>query len=69
MTAGEALCFGDSYSFAPAEFALLLTYSKITCSIFSAPPKKSGRQDLNLRPPGPKPGALAKLSYAPIDRR
>jgi hypothetical protein len=27
--------------------------------------RKSGRQDLNLRPPGPKPGALAKLSYAP----
>ncbi len=25
----------------------------------------SGRQDSNLRPPGPKPGALAKLSYAP----
>src|SRR6185369_14485588 len=25
----------------------------------------SGRQDLNLRPPGPKPGALAKLSYIP----
>ncbi len=27
---------------------------------------KSGRQDLNLRLPGPKPGALARLSYAPI---
>lgn len=27
--------------------------------------KKSGRQDLNLRPPGPEPGALAKLSHAP----
>lgn len=27
--------------------------------------KKSGRQDLNLRPSGPKPDALAKLSYAP----
>ena len=26
---------------------------------------KSGRQDLNLRPSGPKPDALAKLSYAP----
>ena len=25
----------------------------------------SGRQDLNLRPPAPKAGALAKLSYAP----
>ncbi len=25
----------------------------------------SGRQDLNLRPSGPKPDALARLSYAP----
>ena len=30
---------------------------------------ESGRQDLNLRPPGPKPGALAKLSYAPASFR
>ena len=27
--------------------------------------KKSGRQDLNLRPLGPEPSALAKLSHAP----
>ena len=27
--------------------------------------KWSGRQDLNLRPPGPEPGALARLSHAP----
>ena len=27
---------------------------------------KSGREDLNLRPPAPKAGALARLSYAPI---
>src|SRR5262245_48054585 len=26
---------------------------------------QSGRQDLNLRPLGPKPSALARLSYAP----
>ena len=26
---------------------------------------KSGREDLNLRPLGPEPSALAKLSYAP----
>ncbi len=26
---------------------------------------KSGREDLNLRPHGPEPCALAKLSYAP----
>ncbi len=25
----------------------------------------SGRKDSNLRPPGPKPGALAGLRYAP----
>src|SRR5436189_3044780 len=28
-------------------------------------PVKSGREDLNLRPHGPEPCALAKLSYAP----
>lgn len=27
--------------------------------------KKSGRQDSNLRPPGPKPGAMTGLRYAP----
>ncbi len=25
----------------------------------------SGRQDSNLRPPGPKPGAMTGLRYAP----
>src|SRR5437879_4559030 len=34
------------------------------CSLF-----KSGREDLNLRPPGPEPGALAKLSYAPLPNK
>src|SRR5205823_2795191 len=28
--------------------------------------RKSGREDLNLRPHGPEPCALAKLSYAPF---
>ena len=28
--------------------------------------KWSGREDLNLRPPAPKAGALAKLRYAPL---
>src|ERR1700675_3004185 len=27
----------------------------------------SGRKDLNLRPPGPEPGALARLRYAPTE--
>lgn len=27
--------------------------------------KKSGHQDSNLGPPGPKPGALTGLRYAP----
>ena len=27
----------------------------------------SGRQDSNLRPPGPKPGAMTGLRYAPND--
>ena len=29
--------------------------------------KWSGRMDLNHRPPGPEPGALARLRYAPTD--
>ena len=28
--------------------------------------KWSGQQDLNLRPSGPKPDALARLRYAPM---
>jgi hypothetical protein len=31
--------------------------------------KWSGRKDLNLRPLGPEPSALAKLSYAPFQER
>jgi hypothetical protein len=31
--------------------------------------KWSGRKDLNLRPPGPEPGALARLRYAPTSNR
>ncbi len=30
--------------------------------------KESGQRDLNPRPTGPKPAALAKLRYAPIVR-
>src|ERR1700730_14651786 len=29
--------------------------------------KWSGRMDLNHRPPGPEPGALARLRYAPTE--
>ena len=37
------------------------------CSTIELHPQKlSGWQDSNLRPPGPKPGALAKLSHTPI---
>ena len=32
---------------------------------WTTPAYKSGWQDSNLRPPGPKPGALAKLSHTP----
>ena len=48
---------------------LLLFYSLLSTallSIFSATPKKSGREDSNLRPPAPKAGALARLRHAPI---
>ena len=30
--------------------------------------RKSGRQDSNLRPSGPKPDALARLRHAPVGR-
>ena len=30
--------------------------------------KWSGRRDSNSRPPGPKPGALARLRYAPTEK-
>ena len=30
--------------------------------------KWSGREDLNLRPPAPKAGTLARLRYAPMYR-
>ena len=30
--------------------------------------KWSGREDSNLRPPGPKPGALTRLRYAPTKK-
>ena len=33
---------------------------------WTTPAYQSGWQDSNLRPPGPKPGALAKLSHTPI---
>ena len=33
---------------------------------WTTPARLSGWQDSNLRPPGPKPGALAKLSHTPI---
>ena len=51
------------HSFVPTVFALLSTFSSLLLYFGRRP--KSGRQDLNLRPPGPKPGALARLSYAP----
>src|SRR5947207_3366695 len=50
--------------------------SILACSVAKSVDKKclasdggasfeSGREDSNLRPPGPKPGALTRLSYAP----
>src|SRR5437879_295682 len=37
--------------------------------LFTRKKKWSGRKDLNLRPPGPEPGALARLRYAPTVRQ
>ena len=39
-----------------------------TCSVCFAPQKKSGRQDLNLRPLAPHASALAKLRHAPNNK-
>ena len=39
--------------------ALPLSYTRFCPRLWS------GREDLNLRPPAPKAGALAKLRYAP----
>ena len=44
----------------PAELRTLKMPVKIPGNL-----KKSGRQDSNLRPPGPKPGAMTGLRYAP----
>src|ERR1700722_17033406 len=38
-----------------------------TLSVIGKRKKWSGRKDLNLRPPGPEPGALARLRYAPTE--
>ena len=48
-------------------FALKLPFDDISEIHEQDPPggKQSGREDLNLRPHGPEPCALAKLSYAP----
>ena len=43
-------------------------HPQIIWSLFTLT-KLSGWQDLNLRPPGPKPGALAKLSHTPSQRK
>ena len=47
-------------------FELVLTHHPRTDCIGTC--FQSGREDLNLRPHGPEPCALAKLSYAPSDR-
>jgi hypothetical protein len=39
------------------------------CAVTSEKKEWSGRKDLNLRPPGPEPGALARLRYAPTATR
>lgn len=60
--------------------ALLIEKTKAPTGRFERPPRglearcsprstsvvKSGQQDLNLRSPGPKPGALARLRHTPF---
>jgi hypothetical protein len=40
----------------------------LNSTFYLAENKWSGRVDLNHRPPGPEPGALARLRYAPTTR-
>ncbi len=56
----------DESSLSPLALSLLLACSTILLLYFFAEAKKSGRQDLNLRPLRPERSALAKLSYAPM---
>ncbi len=44
----------------PAELRTLVIDFRLVSKLL-----KSGRQDSNLRPPGPKPGAMTGLRYAP----
>ena len=56
--------------------SIQLSYGTVCCKLgihngynqkrgMIAHPPLSGRQDSNLRPPGPKPGAMTGLRYAP----
>ena len=47
---------------------LPLNHTCISCCVQKTDKYWSGWQDSNLRPPGPKPGALAKLSHTPLSR-
>ena len=59
-------CFFVSVSYHPAFWPFVRARKNATnhaiCDV-----SKSGRQDSNLRPSGPKPDALARLRHAPID--
>ena len=52
----------------PAGSSTTSTLNFLRSALYSWPvARNSGRHDLNVRPPAPKAGALAKLSYAPCD--
>ena len=78
MTVGGNAVFGELWHVRPRglvkteDFRFHLAFSSRTTPhgqfaslAFSVIYVHSGRQDLNLRPLGPEPSALAKLSYAP----
>ncbi len=46
-----------------------LSYTHHLYQKISGKKQWSGRRDLNPRPPGPKPGALTRLRYAPLCNR
>jgi hypothetical protein len=63
---GAARCTSLRYVNLSAKFIIDVRFF-VTERQQSVMSRLSGRPDLNWRPPGPKPGALTGLRYAPID--
>src|SRR5580658_6495510 len=71
MTSWVSAWLGRSHKMAVEDLACGLVSYRVTFRQWKSLILKewSGRVDLNHRPPGPEPGALARLSHAPKTRR